>query len=263
MCQGREYVIDMDETVGRTLSPGEVDYYDLPLNTMNVGDWARGIYVKFALMAPENAPTGHACLVAKANGYPTLVDHDHRFTTSQAFAGSTLFRVNGDDIRPGVLVFAVFNVDYFKHSDIRYSIRISSQGGSFSISPYISIALGITVSLFLCVLVSLCKRFLLRTSLWPWTQRVLPGSASNQEALPPRPQSRGLPREIVESFPCHEFVPNEHAKRHKNDSEILSGDQDSLSNTEDIKLETAPNENMEDGEKAKSEANWSAERLVL
>ena len=119
MCEGIENSTELGEEVMGIVYPGDVVYYNLLLLSGNAGDWGRGIYVEFGLKPHDGGKTGHACVVAKMNGYPTLVDHDYRFTTSQAFVGSTVFRIDQQDIRSGTLIFAVFNIDYFKHSGFR------------------------------------------------------------------------------------------------------------------------------------------------
>lgn len=71
-------------------------------------------------------------------------------------------------------------------------------------TPYMSIVLGVTVSLFLCLFMSICKRLIQRHGLFG---HHLPEQSAQFANVGVRQEPwRGVRRDIVESFPSYEYV---------------------------------------------------------
>ncbi|GMH44443.1 hypothetical protein BSKO_12395 [Bryopsis sp. KO-2023] len=201
LCEGEQSTLALGEVAGGSVEPGQWSYHIVELFQEEVGLWAHGLNVDFTVLHLSGSH-GHPVLLAKRDGYPSLVDYDHRFTSRLNYRGGMRFRIPEAQTLAGSLVIGVYNIDYFAHMPFRYTLRVSAHTGRFSVSPYISIVLGVTVSLFLCLTVSLCKRFLLRNG-W-WNQRIQPRQQVTQE-LANLSRATNLPRDIVESFPAHKF----------------------------------------------------------
>lgn len=82
----------------------------------------------------------------------------------------------GSELRPNVvLVVGIYNSDYTRNLPISYQLNVGvPQGGSSSwMHPYMSVVLGVTAAIILCLLLTLTKRFLQRRGIGPWRNQRL------------------------------------------------------------------------------------------
>lgn len=128
-------------------------------------------------------------------------------------------QVPGGQLSPGsTYVVSVFNNDYVTSTPFIYSLTfyVMAEGSSY-LHPYMSILLGVTAAVILCLAMTLCKRVVVRYGFvpWRWRQRRRqllqaaaaggPGGQQNSLALvlmaQGQPASRGVPPEIYNTFP--------------------------------------------------------------
>jgi drug/metabolite transporter (DMT)-like permease len=128
-------------------------------------------------------------------------------------------QVPGGQLSPGsTYVVSVFNNDYVTSTPFIYSLTfyVMAEGSSY-LHPYMSILLGVTAAVILCLAMTLCKRVVVRYGFvpWRWRQRRRQllqaaagggvGGQQNSLALvlmaQGQPASRGVPPEIYNTFP--------------------------------------------------------------
>lgn len=109
---------------------------------------------------------------------------------------------------------SIFNNDYVVSMPFMYSLAfyVMGEGGSY-LHPYMSILLGVTAAVILCLVMTLCKRVVVRYGFVPWRwrqrQRQLQAAAAagGRDSLAlvlmaqTQPASRGVPAEIYQAFP--------------------------------------------------------------
>jgi hypothetical protein len=112
-------------------------------------------------------------------------------------------------------VVSIFNNDYVVSMPFMYSLAFYAMGESGSyLHPYMSILLGVTAAVILCLAMTLCKRVVVRYGFvpWRWRQRQqqlqAAAAAGGRDSLAlvlmaqTQPASRGVPAEIYQAFPC-------------------------------------------------------------
>lgn len=121
---------------------------------------------------------------------------------------------------------SIFNNDYAVSSPFIFSLTffVMAESGSF-LHPYMSILLGVTAAVVLCLAVTLAKRLVIRYGLWParWGGggRAGPGGPNSLALVlmaQAAAQSRGVPPEIYGSFPCRPYAAKEYSKRQQQGS---------------------------------------------
>jgi hypothetical protein len=126
-----------------------------------------------------------------------------------------LLQVLGNQLSPGgTYVVSIFNNNYVVSMPFIYSLAfyVSAEKNSY-LHPYMSILLGVTAAVILCLAMTLCKRVVVRYGFvpWRWRQRqrqMQAGGAGGQNSLAlvlmaqQQPASRGVPPEIYQAFPC-------------------------------------------------------------
>lgn len=125
-------------------------------------------------------------------------------------------QVPGGQLAPdSTYVVSIFNNNYVVDTPFIYSLAfyVMAESGS-TLHPYMSILLGVTAAVILCLAMTLCKRVVVRYGFvpWRWQQRqqqlAAAGGAGGQNSLAlvlmaqSQPASRGVPPEIYQAFPC-------------------------------------------------------------
>mmetsp|Transcript_611 Transcript_611/g.1825 ORF Transcript_611/g.1825 Transcript_611/m.1825 type:complete len:424 (+) Transcript_611:1632-2903(+) len=202
LCEGTSIETNMGQPQLGTLMPASWVYYRLVLDGDNGNHWKGGLVVDF-----NTNEAGHPVLILKLGSYPSMLDNDYIFTSSQMLQGRKRFKLEHTELTEGVYIFGIFNMDYYRHVDMQYQFMVSSAESSslMPFTPYMSIVLGVTVSLFLCLFMSICKRLIQRHGLFghslPEHSAQFVGSGARQEGW------RGVDRVIVEGFPSFPYLP--------------------------------------------------------
>ena len=113
-------------------------------------------------------------------------------------------------LQGGINVVAVFNMDYYLRSPLNFTLQLIEQpvgaGQQLVKSSFMTIILGIILSMFLCLIMSVCKRYGAR---WFFRRRRLGGWDMDSVFIGPngmpvgglRPPVRGIDPAVVQSFP--------------------------------------------------------------
>ncbi|GLI65139.1 hypothetical protein VaNZ11_008597 [Volvox africanus] len=111
-------------------------------------------------------------------------------------------------------VLGLYNSDYVREGTYNYTLKviIPTQGRTW-LQPYMSVVLGVSASLILCLLMTLCRRILQRYGWGPFRQRATdagdpPGGGGNmfaQQGGQTQPRQRGVPANIIDTFHSYEY----------------------------------------------------------
>lgn len=201
LCEGVSEALALGKAKTGMLDPGQWAFYRLTLDTGNYKLWKDGLVVDFT-----TSDLGHPVLILKRDSFPSMLENDYIFTSSQMLQGRKRFKLAEEDLKEGEYIFGIFNMDYYRHTRMDYKFMVShvDGGGLMPFTPYMSIVLGVTVSLFLCLFMSICKRLIQRHGLFG---HPLPEQAAHfiSSGLREAPR-RGVDREVVESFPAYGYV---------------------------------------------------------
>ncbi|KAF6252013.1 hypothetical protein COO60DRAFT_1704488 [Scenedesmus sp. NREL 46B-D3] len=132
----------------------------------------------------------------------------------------------------GTYVVSILNNDYAVSEPFQFTLKffVMTDQGSF-LHPYMSILLGVTAAVVLCLAMTLCKRVVMRYGIvpWRWRQRrreLAEAAAAGASGSPGRgnslalvlmaqaqPSNMGVPREIYQAFPCRPYAAKEYQQR--------------------------------------------------
>lgn len=112
-------------------------------------------------------------------------------------------QVQGSDLTPGyTYVLSIFNSDYMSRGNYTYTLDIFVPADMPTfLHPYMSIVLGVTAAVILCLLMTLAKRLVNRYGLFPWRRRHQTSSGVISMVTP----HRGVPPEIFAAFPTYPY----------------------------------------------------------
>jgi hypothetical protein len=163
LCEGLINPLTLNNAVSSKLMPAQWAYYSLTLDSSTYRWWKDGLVVDY-----DTNDMGHPVLILKRDAYPTMLDNDYIFTSSQMLQGRKRFKLAKEELREGEYIFGIFNMDYYRHSEMDFVFMVSGVDGEsmMPFTPYMSIVLGVTVSLFLCLFMSICKRLIQRHGLF-------------------------------------------------------------------------------------------------
>uniref|UniRef100_A0A061S256 E3 ubiquitin-protein ligase RLIM n=1 Tax=Tetraselmis sp. GSL018 TaxID=582737 RepID=A0A061S256_9CHLO len=212
-CEGEVTPISIGSSARKELGPAQWAFYRLELSHRNAGDWADGMIVEISTNG------GHLVLIMKRGSYPTMLDNDQIFTSTNTGSAMKQFRIARADLTDGEYIFGIFNMDYYTHEVMPFEFKLRGSGTSTMLpfTPYLSIVLGVTVSLFLCLLMSICKRLAQRHGLFgyraPGNQAINFLHAGMRQEAP-----IGVDRHVVESFPSYPYeIPDEERGKEPDD----------------------------------------------
>ena len=120
-------------------------------------------------------------------------------------------QVQGSDLIPGhTYILSILNSDYLIVEPYNYSLNFFIPNDvPTMLHPYMSIVLGVTAAVILCVVMTLAKRLMVRLGWVRWNRQGVDGGLGEGAAFDPlssqpsRP--RGVPPELIETFPCYVF----------------------------------------------------------
>eukprot|EP00740_Mantoniella_antarctica_P009749 CAMPEP_0181386778 /NCGR_PEP_ID=MMETSP1106-20121128/23335_1 /TAXON_ID=81844 /ORGANISM="Mantoniella antarctica, Strain SL-175" /LENGTH=921 /DNA_ID=CAMNT_0023507049 /DNA_START=232 /DNA_END=2997 /DNA_ORIENTATION=+ len=155
MCEGTLASVTMGMPVAGTLQPGGWAYvkFNVPREVADAG-----ISVTF------QKDGGHPVLILRRGGFPTLLDNSYVFSTTENLERESTFKISPRDLSPGEYIIGVFNMNYYVNSECSYAMVVSpTEDGFMMVTPsFMSIILVVIMSMFLCLLLSVCKRLLQR-----------------------------------------------------------------------------------------------------
>lgn len=116
-------------------------------------------------------------------------------------------QIKGSELKNGLTyVLGVYNNDYLKSQAVQYSLNVYVPShGSTWLHPYMSVVLGVTASIILCLFMTLCKRFLQRHGLGPWRNQRLAVNAQGTPVVAIAPRPAGVPAHIISGFRTYEY----------------------------------------------------------
>lgn len=119
LCEGRHSLIKLGSEVIDELQPAQWAYYRLNLQDSNRKQWGDGLLVEF-----NTNMMGHPVLIVKRGGYPSMLNNDYIFTSSQMLQGRKRFKLEAADLGEGDYIFGIFNMDYYKHNKMEYTFLV-------------------------------------------------------------------------------------------------------------------------------------------
>lgn len=110
-------------------------------------------------------------------------------------------------------VLGVYNSDYTRTTPFRFSVNVYVPTSSTTwLHPYMSVVLGVTASVILCLFMTVCHRIIQRYGWSPFRRRnaagaggVGPGGAVGQLVAAVPPRNQGVPSHIVDTFRTYEY----------------------------------------------------------
>ena len=204
LCEGESKGLMLGSVAVGVLSPAQWVYYSLTLNSSNYRWWKDGLVVDFT-----TNDQGHPVLILKRDAFPTMLENDYIFTSSQMLQGRKRFKLAKEELMEGEYIFGIFNMDYYRHHEMEFGFMVSSVDNDslMPFTPYMSIVLGVTVSLFLCLFMSICKRLIQRHGLFG---HQLPEHLHHPAHFTTSMREnvcRGVDRAVVDGFPSYSYKP--------------------------------------------------------
>ena len=223
-CEGTRVATTLGQTETGALAPGEWAYVVVDLTDAVA---SAGVLIHF-----EWNGLGHPGLLFKAGnceggadsgGCPSLLDGDAvALSTTQHVATRKSYRISPDQLNGGGGKYTVglYNFNYYKDDVLEYAIRIEMDDSNayVMVSPgFMTVVLVIIMSMFLCMLLSVCRRFMMRRpGRRPRTFREFlagrpaqedwgdfPMGENGGDGRPRRPP--GCPRRVIDAIPTSTF----------------------------------------------------------
>lgn len=219
LCDGLQGVLRVGSSIGTnvqdTLQPGGWHYYLVQFDS-SFNPQQSDFAVQWTVSS--SSPTdqhSNAWLAASQGAYPRAVAQlsEGAVVTKNYFllqsSSDGPLPLLGSDLFPGnslnlgsQYILGVHNSNLLYGLNFTYTLTtfVPSSGPSY-IAPYMSIVLGITAAIILCLLMTLCRRIIQRYGLCCW--RRPPPTSSNIQIVPMRP--RGVPAHIIATFPTYVY----------------------------------------------------------
>eukprot|EP00227_Mantoniella_beaufortii_P000398 CAMPEP_0197606370 /NCGR_PEP_ID=MMETSP1326-20131121/44909_1 /TAXON_ID=1155430 /ORGANISM="Genus nov. species nov., Strain RCC2288" /LENGTH=748 /DNA_ID=CAMNT_0043174275 /DNA_START=271 /DNA_END=2514 /DNA_ORIENTATION=- len=155
MCEGTLRTVALGVPTSGDLAPGGWAYIRF---TADAAVAEKGLSVTF------KKDGGHPVLILRRGGFPTLLDNSYVFSTTEHLDRESTFKISPRDLTAGEFIIGVFNMNYYVNSPCRYELVINHVEETYMmVTPsFMSIILVVIMSMFLCLLLSVCKRLLQR-----------------------------------------------------------------------------------------------------
>ena len=69
---------------------------------------------------------GHPVLILKLGNYPSMLENDYIFTSTQMLQGRKRFKLEATELVEGEYIFGIFNMDYYRHIDLKYQFMVGA-----------------------------------------------------------------------------------------------------------------------------------------
>ncbi|KAL6757925.1 hypothetical protein V8C86DRAFT_1605236 [Haematococcus lacustris] len=168
----------------------------------------------------------NAFMTLDENQYPRQADYSSPnpfrrgwqlfYTTFVLRSTTNQIQISGTELTKGsVLVLGLYNSDYLRSSFYTYQLDLAVPGTSTVwLHPYMSVVLGITSAVVLCLALTLCKRYLLARrsrGMASWVAANGGGTelvtVDGRRLLQIMPRSTGVPASVVATFPTYKYTP--------------------------------------------------------
>ena len=206
-CEGRLMDLQLGTVVESTLERGQVEYFQIFIPKSKDFLDVSNLQIEFLKSA------GHPVLFAKRSGYPSLSNHDFRlvFATDEHQSNYSQLTINRSDLEGGMYTVGVFNMDYEVHETCDYRLRLSLEGELNMIyGPYMTIILGVLVSVFLLLLAAICWRVAARRARNAQDMNAMSAVLNGIFGVVTRPggprNPQGLQQETIDSLPKHIYT---------------------------------------------------------
>ena len=149
---------------------------DVPIGTPSSGTIKPGgwVYIRFdvsselaraGLTVTFRKDGGHPVIMLRLGDYPTLLENSYVLSTTQHLDRESTFKIASRDLTTGTYIIGVFNMNYFTDDECEYAIVIQEDDDNdMMVTPsFMSIVLVVIMSMFLCLLLSVCKRLMQRS----------------------------------------------------------------------------------------------------
>mmetsp|Transcript_27371 Transcript_27371/g.37752 ORF Transcript_27371/g.37752 Transcript_27371/m.37752 type:complete len:617 (+) Transcript_27371:3-1853(+) len=228
-CEGPLVPLRLGTTYQGELSPGRWMFFQFSLTSKKPEDTS----VKKGLSVSLYKIGGFPDLVIKKSSYPRLMESDFKFKTGKEYESESHFRIKSSELSPGEYFVGIYNTDYDVHSLCEFRLHIVfTDEDSFMFNPTMSIVLGVLCTMFLCLMLSLCKKVVYRNLRLHSQRHLQTTSGAVDPNLPGvrsvwgNAENPGLDLELVTSFPT--FVWDE-GKLEKDDPQcsVCLGDYES------------------------------------
>ncbi|GBF97690.1 hypothetical protein Rsub_09748 [Raphidocelis subcapitata] len=236
LCEGRQVNVTVgsggaQEFGATALPPGAWDFYALTLSD-SFQRRQSSLAIEWLVTEPKGGNYSNALMAFNQGAFPRQRAHDTRDVFSSpgfiryarlvARSSPPLpLQVSGSDLSPGyTYVLSVYNSPYNMQQNFSYSLSVYVPSDPPSIlHPYMSIVLGVTAAVLLCLIMTLAKRLIVRFRLLPPSvQRRLGlggegGLLDAAAGVAGAPRQRGVPPEVVARFPSYAYTADQHAAR--------------------------------------------------
>ncbi|KAG2441255.1 hypothetical protein HYH02_010098 [Chlamydomonas schloesseri] len=243
MCEGtlRNLSVTTSGDGGRgSLVPGQWYFFVLQIDQRKFDYRANDVAIQwYARDLTGDAPTAYAnaFITIDEHAFPreAQLDSDDPFRRGwQIFYNSLAARSNppqplqmkGSDLKPGYsYVLGVYNSEYVRQAPYDFSVSVYVPASSRTwLHPYMSVVLGVTASIILCLLMTLCRRLVQRFGWGPFRSRGGPDGLGGPDGpggpggrvqvahMPPRQQ--GVPGHIIDGFHTYQYTASKAEKEH-------------------------------------------------
>ena len=207
--------------VSGTLKPGEWAYVRFEVDR-GIAD--SGITIRFS-----HDGGGHPVLMLSQGEIPNLLDAHYVLSTTEYLDRRAQFKISSRDLSADLYFVAVFNMNYYRDGDSSYTISIESTFvDEYSVtSPgFMTVVLVVIMGMFICMVLSVCRRFVHRTMRRRTLRDVLMGREPPEDwgDFPMGQQRRdqrpvGCSRPVIDAIPKIEFGSEEWNARGRGDKE--------------------------------------------
>ncbi|KAG2423831.1 hypothetical protein HXX76_014991 [Chlamydomonas incerta] len=242
MCEGtlRNLSVTTSGDGGRgSLVPGQWYFFVLQIDQRKFDYRSNDVAIQwYARDLTSDPPTAYAnaFLTIDEHAFPreAQLDSDDPFRRGwQIFYNSLAARSNppqplqmkGSDLKPGYnYVLGVYNSEYVRQAPYDFTVSVYVPSASRTwLHPYMSVVLGVTASIILCLLMTLCRRLVQRFGWGPFRSRgpgeLLggpgpggPGGRVQVSHMQPRQQ--GVPGHIIDGFHSYQYTASKAEKEH-------------------------------------------------
>ncbi|KXZ48245.1 hypothetical protein GPECTOR_29g25 [Gonium pectorale] len=226
LCEGRlrnMTVSTSGEGSNGILAPGQWTFFVLSFDPRRFDYRTDVLAIQWVVNdGTADSPTAfaNAYLTIDENAFPrnAQLDSDDPFRRGwQIFYSSLVLRSNppqplqmkGSDLKPGYnYVLGVYNSDYVRKMSFEYGLSVYVPSTSRTwLHPYMSVVLGVTASIILCLFMTLCRRLVQRYGWGPFRPRdPIQGNMTRIQVTQMAPRQQGVPSHILESLHTYQYT---------------------------------------------------------
>lgn len=232
MCEGSLAPVSVStsgQTVLGSLSSGEWAYLQLNIDPRKFNFRSDDLYINWKINDAAGQPgnqLNNALITFDEDEYPQQSSTDSNnpykrgmMTTYSALVGDNKLpqQFDGASLRQGsYYIVGMYNSEYIRSSAFYYQVEVFVPAPTAAwLHPYMSVVLGITAAIVLCLVMTLCKRMVMRNGWGPFSaarrQQYSQDGGTGSDGGPRHamlqimPRHQGVPQGIIDRFPTYEY----------------------------------------------------------